>query len=162
MLVGSPHSRLAPESIGINRVSNYAPILCSLRLQESAQYCYQIAWDYLSQVRLNSNFLKIIFVTASCIITNCTVTVWKSGKNLGSYDYCSWGYIFLCRNKCMGGGAHSGPIQDGSHADTSAPIGSVSLWSVYIYIMSMASPPWEWCSRKGSPSRHWQTELISI
>ncbi len=38
---------------------------------------------------------------------------------------------FLSRNKCRGG--HWGPIQDGGRADMSAPIGSVSLWGVYIY-----------------------------
>ncbi len=48
-----------------------------------------------------------------------------------SYDYCSWGYTFLSRNKCRGG--HWGPIQDGGRADISAPIGSVSLWGVYVY-----------------------------
>ena len=31
------------------------------------------------------------------------------------------------------GRAHWGPIQDGGHADMSAPIGSVSLWGVYVY-----------------------------
>ena len=31
------------------------------------------------------------------------------------------------------GGSHWRPIQDGSRADTSAPIGSVSLWGIYVY-----------------------------
>ena len=58
-------------------------------------------------------------------------TVWKSGKDSESYDCCSWGYTFLSRNKCNGG--DWGPIQDGGRADMSAPIGSVSLWGVYVY-----------------------------
>ena len=57
--------------------------------------------------------------------------MWKSGKNLWGYDYCSWGYTFLSRNKCRG--SRRRPIQDGGRADTLAPIGSVSLWGVYVY-----------------------------
>ena len=43
-------------------------------------------------------------MTASCIITKSLpfVTMWKSGKNSGGYDYCSWGYTLLSRNKCSG------------------------------------------------------------
>ena len=35
--------------------------------------------------------------------------------------------------KINAGGSHWIPIQDGGRADTSAPIGSVSLWGVYVY-----------------------------
>ena len=37
------------------------------------------------------------------------VTVWKSGKNSGGYDYCSWGYTFLSRNKCRGVASETHP-----------------------------------------------------
>ncbi len=33
----------------------------------------------------------------------------------------------------IAGGAPWGPIQDGGRTDTSAPIGSVNLWGVYVY-----------------------------
>ncbi len=83
-------------------------------------------------------------VTASCIITKSlpfvtNQTVWQSGKNSGSYDYCSWGYTFLSRNKCKGGALGTHPRW--RPRSMSAPIGSVSPWGVYLY-MSMI---WSMC-----------------
>ncbi len=37
-------------------------------------------------------------------------------------------------------GAHGGPIQDGGRADTSAPIGSVSLRGIYVYYVYVTNP----------------------
>ena len=50
-------------------------------------------------------------MTAPCIITKSLpfVTVWKSGKNSGGCDYCSWGYTFLSRNKCRGVASETHP-----------------------------------------------------
>ena len=36
--------------------------------------------------------------------------------------------------------AHGRPIQDGGRADTSAPIGIVSLWGVYVYYVYVTKP----------------------
>ena len=90
---------------------------------------------FTSKIFLFIYFFWIIFVTAF-------VNVWKSGQNLGGYDYCSCGYTFLSRNKCKGV-TQWWPFQDGGRADTSAPIGSISLWGVYIYYVYVVKKSWQ-------------------
>ncbi len=84
--------------------------------------CYSLPYVFVKEHNTKYFSMKARFfqcVTASCIITKSlpfvtNQTVWKSGKNSGGYDYCSWGYTFLSRNKCRG--APWGPIQDGGRA----------------------------------------------
>ena len=74
----SPHSSLASESTGE---------LCQYFVQLTAQYWHQIAWNYLSQVRLNNNsyfYFLFFLINSSCIITKSlpfvtNQTVWKTG-----------------------------------------------------------------------------------